>query len=496
MRLGRLPRILLIATLAPLLGASGQQSSPQYNSKRPRYRFVDLGTFGGPDSIIPFSQRVINKQGTVIGDADTSVPDPFAPNCAGPNCLVQQGFKWHHGSKIRLRGLVSGLHSAAQAINDQGVVSGDAQTGVIDPVSRMPNFDAVLWKHGEVIDLGTLGGAFSGGLSLNNREEVVGASLTTIPDPSSDFGTEMHAFLWRQGVMHDLGTLGGTFSFGTDVNDRAQAGGVSLTAPNPETGNSEQHAFLWEKGRMIDLGTLGGTSSDGLILNSRGQAAGSSTLEGDLDLHAFIWNGSKLKDIGTLGGTFSAPTWLSDRGHVVGLSSTTNDEAVHGFLWKNGTMVDLGTLNDDVCSVAWGANSKGQVVGISSPLCVVGHAFLWENGSMVDLNTLIPAGSSLELIYAEAINDAGEIIGIGVPHGVAPEDVETLGHAYALIPLTVDSNSTESPKHVNSSSALVGRHSSVAHSNGRAVVVPMLARMRERLARRYRFHGMPPGRKR
>jgi len=63
------------------------------------------------------------------------------------------------------------------------------------------------------------------------------------------------------------------------------------------------------------------------------------------------------------------------------------------------------------------------------------HTFLWEgNGPMVDLNTLIPAGSSLQLTYAVAINDRGEIAGFGVAPGVPPENHETEGHAYILIP--------------------------------------------------------------
>jgi hypothetical protein len=63
------------------------------------------------------------------------------------------------------------------------------------------------------------------------------------------------------------------------------------------------------------------------------------------------------------------------------------------------------------------------------------HAFLWEGGGpIVDLNTLIPVGSSLQLTYAVGINDAGEIVGFGVPPGVPPEDYETQGHAYILIP--------------------------------------------------------------
>jgi len=53
-----------------------------------------------------------------------------------------------------------------------------------------------------VTDLGTLGGTFSEGDGINNRGSVEGKS--TLPGD-----TILHAFLWRNGVMTDLGTLGG-----------------------------------------------------------------------------------------------------------------------------------------------------------------------------------------------------------------------------------------------------------------------------------------------
>jgi hypothetical protein len=61
---------------------------------------------------------------------------------------------------------------------------------------------------------------------------------------------------------------------------------------------------------------------------------------------------------------------------------------------------------------------------------------------MVDLNSLIPPGSSLQLTFAVAINDRGEIAGFGVPPGCAPKDVDICGHAYVLIPC--DSNGGDS----------------------------------------------------
>jgi len=410
-----------------------------------RYKFIDLGTLGGPDSSVPFSEPVLNSRGTFVADSDTATPDPFAPICFfSPNCFVNRAFKWEAGTITPLEAFAPGVESEPHAINERGVVVGLAQTGAFDAAAEFPVARAIMWKNGQIIDLGTLGksnGALSsnsGAIGVNNAEEVVGGSFTDIPDPTSPGAMQFHAFFWSKGKMIDLGTLGGPFSFGGAINDLGQAGGISLTAPDPETGESQQRAFIWEKGQMRDLGTLGGTYSDGVGLNNRGQGVGTSTLPGDSELHTFLWEKGKMNDVGTLGGTFSSPTGLTDNGHISGQSTTANDEALHGFLWRDCKMTDLGTLPGDDCSNAWGLNSKDQVVGLSGQTCDDGHAFLWENGSMVDLNTLIPAGSSLELVYAEHINERGEILGIGVPAGVKRVDVETKGHVFVLIPTEDD----------------------------------------------------------
>jgi probable HAF family extracellular repeat protein len=110
------------------------------------------------------------------------------------------------------------------------------------------------------------------------------------------------------------------------------------------------------------------------------------------------------------------------------------------FLWRKGMMKDLGTLPGDSCSNAYQVNSWGQVVGTSEgqTLCAIPtgeHAFLWENGGpMVDLNTLVAPDSGLQLTFAVAINDRGEIEGTGLPTGCAPQDIEFCGHAFVLIP--------------------------------------------------------------
>ena len=54
-----------------------------------------------------------------------------------------------------------------------------------------------------VQDLGTLGGTFSLAGGINNKGEVVGPSFSA-PGPTSG---SPRAFLWRNGIMHDLNAL-------------------------------------------------------------------------------------------------------------------------------------------------------------------------------------------------------------------------------------------------------------------------------------------------
>jgi len=434
-----------------------------------------MGTLGGPDSIIPFIQRVQTRQGTVIGNAETDIPDPFAPLCASPNCKVQSGFEWQKGVMTQLPGLSSYGESGAQAINDSGTVVGESQTGLIDPVSGLPEINAVLWRNGEIEDLGTLGGNSSGALGVNKWGQVAGWSETNIVDASG--ATVVRAFLWTNGVMRDLGSLGGPVSFGRDVNEHGQVVGFSFTD------STTVHPFFWENGHMTDL-SLGGTEGGAGLLNSRGQAIGDSTLPGDVEDHAFLWSQGKVHDLGTLGGTRSVPTGLTEIGHISGASRTTNNETVHAVLWRNLKINDLGTVPGDACSFAWGLNSADQVVGISLPAPCdfsVAHAFLWDRGSMVDLNTLIPHGSGLQLVYAEAINDAEEIVGIGVPPGVSPGDVEALRHAYVLIP--EDDTSDFEGENVQTTTVAVAK--TAVPANVDDFIARMIRRIREQQLRKY-----------
>ena len=89
-----------------------------------------------------------------------------------------------------------------------------------------------------VIDLGTLPGyASSGASAVNASGQVVGTS--TPPGPSG----YNHAFLWQNGAMTDLGTLGGHNSAAADINDAGQIVGGSAPAGSlqPRLPVAERH---------------------------------------------------------------------------------------------------------------------------------------------------------------------------------------------------------------------------------------------------------------
>lgn len=411
-----------------------------------RYKLVDIGTLGGPVSFPSEDaneSRILNNQGTVAGGADLPEADPYAPNCFEPDCFVHHAFRWKNGVMTDLGALAGGA-SAVGGINEQGWVAGFSWTGEFDPLLNGPAAHAVLWKDDQILDLGTLSGTESNAVYVGDGGQVVGfATINGPPDPFGFFGLTVHTFLWENGVMQDVGTLGGPDSFPgygcANLGNALPVGAADTSwTPNANTGLPTTDPFLWENGKMHDLGTLGGTFGLAQCANNRHQVIGISDLAGDQNHHAFLWERGAMTDLGTLGGDNSNAVAIADSGVVVGNAELPGSQTHHGFLWRQGVMTDLGSLYGEPCSNGRGVNNRGQVVGDTTDCTGLNlHAFFWENGGpMVDLNTLIPPNSSLRLLVAFNINDRGEIAGVGVPQGVPPQDRETRAHVFLLIPCT------------------------------------------------------------
>jgi len=449
----------------------GAQDSQDHKDQHHHYKVIDMGTFGGPSSyynslnltdggfnfltVFYNIAQVKNSRGTFVGFAETSAPDPFPAFCYLPDCFVAHAFQWNGGAITDLGTLPGGGSSAAFWINAKGWITGNSENGETDPlIPGLPEVRAVLWKDGQIRDLGTLGGSTSFAQAINDRGQITGLALNDVPDPFSYYyeflyclpfqicppnATESRGFVWdEEEGMQDIGTLGGPDAFPSLINQRGQVAGFSYTSstPDPNVGLPPFHPFLWEKGKgMKDLGSFGGVQTGSVNgLNERGEVVGGLLLPGDQQLDPFLWNGEKLIDLSAPPFAGGEATWINEAGEVVGIAGLpvncpgSSDLNAHAFLWRHGGMTDLGALPGAPRSRADFINSKTQVVGVSWPCDFSADtAFLWEKGSMVDLNALIAPNAQVYLIWASFIDDRGEIAALAnLPNGDT--------HAVLLIP--------------------------------------------------------------
>jgi probable HAF family extracellular repeat protein len=300
----------------------------------------------------------------------------------------------------------------------------------------------VRWRNGTAPqDLGTLGGANSA-IAWPNRNEagiMAGVSETSTPQPNGESwscalavfflapptGNVCLGFVWKNGTMSPLPTLGGDNGFATGVNERGQVVGWAETPVHDPTCASPQvlqfEAVEWDpNGKPVELPPIEG-DPDGAAtaINARGQAVGisgicSNAIGGLSATHMVLWQNGTATDLGSLGGiAWNTPMDISEKGDVTGFSDLPGDGGdspnFHAFFWTpRGGVQDLNTLPGDTISEGLGINDKDQVVGVSYPSS---HAVIWQSGTMTDLNSLAAPGTTLVLIAAQEINDSGVITG-------------------------------------------------------------------------------------
>ena len=223
-------------------------------------------------------------------------------------------------------------------------------------------------------DLGTLGGAASEALGVNNSTQVVGWSNI----PSGD----EHAFLWtKAGGMRDIGTLGGSSSRATAINDNGQVVGSALTS------SGERHAFLWTAtDGMRDIGTLGGVYSAALAISKNGAIVGGSFVSGGGSEWAFFWFAGVMENIGT---KFSRALGVNSAFQVVGCDCSSASRVMlwtkSGTTWTSEALV----IPNASSSMPYAINDLGQVIGGFSPLSGGGSSFSWtRDGGAKELPSL------------------------------------------------------------------------------------------------------------
>jgi probable HAF family extracellular repeat protein len=307
---------------------------------------TDLGTLGGPNSAIAWSQH--NDTDVESGIAERHEINPLgeAWSCSAffpqpPTLHVCVGVVWHGGIIYPLDTL-GGYDGYGAGSNESSEVVGWAENMTHDPTcnpqsTQVLQFKPVYWDASRNIhELPTFGSDPDGAATaVNSAGDVVG--ISGICDQAVGRFTAHHALLWRDGKITNLGNLGGVaWNTPGDINNRDQVAGFA-DLPGDSSGALNPRAFLWPvNGRMKDLGTLHkDNNSIANGINDYGQVVGLSI--GSTTTSAFIWQNGRMTDLNCLiprnsGLYLLEATDINDRGEIVGEALDLKTKATPGFL--------------------------------------------------------------------------------------------------------------------------------------------------------------------
>lgn len=243
-------------------------------------------------------------------------------------------------------------------------------------------------------------------IAINNFGQVIGPSWlyyqgSTVGIPATvhdinDSGQIIGHQLFGGAVLYDNGTISAL-----PLADAAAINNSGFIVGNSYL-SGRRRAVLYDQ---TGLHELGGTFCEGIVgcetgataINEFGQVVGYGVI-GD-DYVPLLFEGESFVDLTTQGFALNdIPVSINNDGMILGRSVLDSR-----LLKEDGTVVYFSD------NLAAGMNNFGQVVGRGS-----GFAWIYDSGQLVDLNTLnILNGEQWELIWAQDINDAGQIIGGG-----------------------------------------------------------------------------------
>jgi probable HAF family extracellular repeat protein len=338
---------------------------------QPRYAVTDLGVLPGFDTSVASG---INDQGDIAGYCQ--------------NGSDQVAVAWRNGQIINLGKLPKGHTASASAINSSGVVVGDGDLGDYRPQvwvstpAGLNNFFQAGNSHAmSISDSGVIGGDYIKGFS----------------------GSAWRAAIWTQ-----------------DPKDARKWQTITLPLI-PGIDPKKDSTMAWQ-------------------FNQSGQGAGWAVND-IIGQHACLWNNDSahsIVDLGTYPGDWSSLAWgMNDLGQVAGEGHPPyRNRAV---IWNNDaahTPTELPLLPGDNMGSASRINNLGHALGWSafSPdggFNTMGQQklVLWRDGGVYDLQSVLDPGTGAgwSISTASAINNLGQIVGLGVHNGQ--------NRAYLLTPI-------------------------------------------------------------
>jgi probable HAF family extracellular repeat protein len=251
--------------------AAGSTTAPQSPSEAALWltdgSLVPLGSLSGGSFSNAFD---LNDAGQVVG-------------IAGAGGYF--GFVWDEASGMQPLPRLDSSFTSAEAINNLGQIVGYSGSS------------AVLWDDGEIVALPTLeGGSSAAARDINDAGQIVGESTDAAdvwhavmwereePNGSASAAEYQYGGGWQ---VVDLGSLGGSWTGAQGINEY----GLLVVGAMQEAPGGLTHGFVWENGEFTLLPSLPGDNTTyASSVNDAGQIVGSSASAGPPFVsHAVLW---------------------------------------------------------------------------------------------------------------------------------------------------------------------------------------------------------------
>lgn len=276
---------------------------------------------------------------------------------------------------------------------------------------------AVIYRDGMIHTLGTYRGKHSVALFVNSRGDAVGYALSS----GESYGA---ALLFSGGRIFNLGHLPDppntlpanrhVFNKALVIDDRGTIYGFS-DFPSDLGGSPLVRYSITSAPELL---TAAGSPAGGVIgnVNSRGRYSVEQVISPPIGPYAGVGSGLAITQL--FGQRASAATWINDRDEITGFVDPVNEPENdfnhwNGFIQTHGTVRMLPSLPGFNSTMPLGINDSGEIIGTSA--CANGSScndtvFVYRHGRVADLRSLVSGLFASGVDALPGISNDGEFL--------------------------------------------------------------------------------------